>query len=122
MPRDPLAADHVQRQRAGLCATETDAFVQLCADMLAGLKPDLTFIVSPTIRTGHNKATHAAVCDVMMALSPKACKHMEKGDDRLMGIAETFLPCVLLSCTTHEMTPACQSTAAHATAVPPHTA
>jgi len=92
LPRDPDASAHVQRQHAALCATESDEFTAVCADMMAGIDPDTTFIVTPAIGSGHHKETHSAVCEVIMSLSKTASAHFKKGDDRLMAVVWNFLP------------------------------
>ena len=86
LPRDPDASAHVQRQHAALCATESDEFTAVCADMMAGIDPDTTFIVTPAIGSGHHKETHSAVCEVIMSLLKTASAYFKKGDDRLMAV------------------------------------
>ena len=96
LARDMPAATHVQQHFAPLCQHEPDPHVQLCADMLAGLRPELALMLTPRVGCGHQQNTHVQVCDALREANKKAVEHFDKGDDRLLSLVWCFLPLALL--------------------------
>ena len=96
LERDLAAAMHLHDRHAHLFTTQTDPWVQICADMMAGINADTIFINTPSVGGGHTKESHVSVATIIAKLSPKATELFHNGDDRLMSLLWHLLPCALL--------------------------
>ena len=96
--RDLAAADHIRSCHSHLYQhlRQSNPWMEVCADIMAGVNPDTFFINTPSVGLGHAKEAHAAVAEVIAKLLPKATELFLKCDDRIFSMLWLVLPTALL--------------------------